>query len=259
MGILDDAIREHLELKRAHGANDDEIRRKEAEAFGPVRHDAGPLAADEHTQLLAPDDAAALAEPGDAAPAGIDALAPAPDDPYAVHPGDEPVLDSHDHGHAEGSDPAWGQDTELFAGPAADETPPPAAEAGAGMLDPSTVETGPPTPPDHHHDEQHPALRDRDHVRGEEHPPEPVFRRTAEAPTAPPDAPLEPAPVDDPPVGDPPVQNPDIDEPPPRQSAEPAGDDEDVLEETPEFLQDAPEHDRLWFEQKPPRDFDFGE
>ena len=32
---------------------------------------------------------------------------------------------------------------------------------------------------------------------------------------------------------------------------------EDVLEETPEFLQDAPEHDRLWFEQKPPRDFDF--
>ena len=34
-------------------------------------------------------------------------------------------------------------------------------------------------------------------------------------------------------------------------------DNEDVLEETPEFLQDAPEHDRLWFEQKPPRDFDF--
>ncbi len=33
--------------------------------------------------------------------------------------------------------------------------------------------------------------------------------------------------------------------------------EEDVLEETPEFLQDAPEHDRLWFEQRPPRDFDF--
>ena len=32
---------------------------------------------------------------------------------------------------------------------------------------------------------------------------------------------------------------------------------EDVLEETPEFLQDAPEHDRLWFDQRPPRDFDF--
>ena len=32
---------------------------------------------------------------------------------------------------------------------------------------------------------------------------------------------------------------------------------EDVLEETPDFLQETPEHDRLWFEQKPPRDFDF--
>jgi hypothetical protein len=37
------------------------------------------------------------------------------------------------------------------------------------------------------------------------------------------------------------------------------GEGEDVLEETPEFLQDAPEHDRLWFEQRPPRDFDFND
>ncbi|MGC9222141.1 MAG: hypothetical protein ACP5H2_12515 [Solirubrobacteraceae bacterium] len=34
--------------------------------------------------------------------------------------------------------------------------------------------------------------------------------------------------------------------------------DPDVLEETPEFLNDTPEHDRLWFEQQPPQDFDFG-
>ena len=39
---------------------------------------------------------------------------------------------------------------------------------------------------------------------------------------------------------------------PPRPTGE-----EDVLEETPEFLQETPEHDRLWFEQKPPRDFDW--
>jgi len=32
---------------------------------------------------------------------------------------------------------------------------------------------------------------------------------------------------------------------------------EDVLEETPEFLRDTPEQERLWFEQRPPRDFDF--
>ena len=54
---------------------------------------------------------------------------------------------------------------------------------------------------------------------------------------------------------------PEIDEPPlDEPESESEGDEEeDVLEETPEFLQDAPEHDRLWFEQKPPRDFDFGE
>jgi hypothetical protein len=33
--------------------------------------------------------------------------------------------------------------------------------------------------------------------------------------------------------------------------------DEDVLEETPDFLRDTPEQERLWFEQRPPRDFDF--
>ncbi|HET8755391.1 MAG TPA: hypothetical protein VFM58_05260, partial [Solirubrobacteraceae bacterium] len=36
-----------------------------------------------------------------------------------------------------------------------------------------------------------------------------------------------------------------------------AAEGEDVLEETPEFLQETPEHDRLWFEQRPPRDFDW--
>ena len=32
---------------------------------------------------------------------------------------------------------------------------------------------------------------------------------------------------------------------------------EDVLEETPEFLEETPEGDRLWFDQRPPKDFDF--
>jgi len=35
MGILDDAIREHLDLKRKHGAPGDDIERLEKEAFGP--------------------------------------------------------------------------------------------------------------------------------------------------------------------------------------------------------------------------------
>ena len=44
----------------------------------------------------------------------------------------------------------------------------------------------------------------------------------------------------------------ELEEPP----APPQEGEEDVLEETPDFLQETPEHDRLWFEQKPPRDFD---
>ena len=35
MGLLDDAIREHLELKRQHGADESELKRLEDEAFGP--------------------------------------------------------------------------------------------------------------------------------------------------------------------------------------------------------------------------------
>ena len=64
-----------------------------------------------------------------------------------------------------------------------------------------------------------------------------------EGPIAPPEPLEEPEPFEEP-----------LEEPEPEEPG-----DEDVLEETPEFLQDAPEHDRLWFEQKPPRDFDFGE
>src|SRR5919198_1154710 len=40
MGVLDEAIREHLELKRRHGAAEDELARQEAEALGPARRDA---------------------------------------------------------------------------------------------------------------------------------------------------------------------------------------------------------------------------
>src|SRR5687767_5144586 len=39
MGLLDDAIREHLELKRKHGASDEEITRAELEALAPARRD----------------------------------------------------------------------------------------------------------------------------------------------------------------------------------------------------------------------------
>ena len=40
MGLLDDAIREHLELKRRHGADPTEVERQEREAFGAAQRAA---------------------------------------------------------------------------------------------------------------------------------------------------------------------------------------------------------------------------
>src|SRR6201990_577169 len=53
MGILDDAIREHLDLKRRRGADPTEIERAEREALGPVRR--GPAGTGEQTAPGAPE------------------------------------------------------------------------------------------------------------------------------------------------------------------------------------------------------------
>ena len=60
------------------------------------------------------------------------------------------------------------------------------------------------------------------------------------------------------PEGEPVILQPTVEYAAPPEPGEPGteGEGEDVLEETPDFLQETPEHDRLWFEQKPPRDFD---
>ena len=150
MGVLDDAIREHLELKRQHGASADEVVKQEREALGAVQG-----------QPVTPEPAADAPQPA------------APDAPA-------PKVDS---------EPAE-------APPVPDE--PMAADAPQDAVVEAALEPEP------------------------EPEPEPW---------------LEPEPEAAPPV-------------------EAAG-DEDVLEETPEFLQETPEHDRLWFEQKPPREFDF--
>ena len=42
MGVLDDAIREHLDLKRRHGVGEEELRRQEEEALGPARREVAP-------------------------------------------------------------------------------------------------------------------------------------------------------------------------------------------------------------------------
>jgi hypothetical protein len=169
MGLLDDAIREHLELKRRHGADPDEVTRQEREALGaPVR---GEFAKPAGEQREAGDEPAAVAAGGQA-PAEVPEFDEPPEMPGEPEP--EPVE------RAIAPDPA--------------QEPEPGDEE-----DPWLVE----------------ELAD----------PEPRPEPAAEAP----EAPAAPAPAEG----------------------------EDVLEETPEFLQETPEHERLWFEQKPPRDFDW--
>jgi hypothetical protein len=61
MSILDDAIREHLELKRSHGADEGELKKLEDEAFGPPQRpdQADPFNEAPTEFLVAPTDAAA--------------------------------------------------------------------------------------------------------------------------------------------------------------------------------------------------------
>ena len=162
MGLLDDAIREHLELKRRHGADPEEVGRQEREALG-----ASPRQAE-------------FAEP---------------DEPAADETDEEPVAeagepvdagDEHEPFDVEALEPVE----------AAPQAPEPGEPAGAPGYD------------------EDPWLEEeRDEVPADE-----ALDR-------------------------------------PREPSDEQG--EDVLEDTPDFLQETPEHDRLWFEQKPPRDFDW--
>src|ERR1700742_5028591 len=73
MSILDDAIREHLELKRAHGADDAEVQRLEDEAFGPPQRpdEVDPFAEAPTEFLVSPGESAAeRQETGDEAARG---------------------------------------------------------------------------------------------------------------------------------------------------------------------------------------------
>jgi len=166
MGILDDAIREHLELKRRLGAPEEELERKETEAFG-----------------------AASVEPR---------VEPEPADPDAEF------------------------QVERTTGPAepesASEDPWEPSGSDADLLGPDEV-----------------LPQDSLESNGSYAPPPPMEREQRS------DEPESEELHEDP-----------LDE----WEEEPAPPTEDVLKETPEFLEETPEHDRLWFEQKPPKDFD---
>jgi hypothetical protein len=167
MGLLDDAIREHIELKRRRGADPSEVARQEQDALGPV------VAERDGDEQERQDGEDSHGEHGGHAP--HDELAPAAGAPSGGDPAAAP-------------DPAKGPD---FAN-VGQET---------AELDMRTVL-----------DEQH-ETADR---AGQ---------------------------IDSAGLG--------------AASGEDGGPVEDVLEETPDFLRETPEQERLWFEQQPPRDFDF--
>jgi hypothetical protein len=244
MGLLDDAIKEHLELKRRHGADASEVARLEHEALGPARRE--PTAA----VAPAPDEPALVDQDDfDDDPSLDDDVLVDEDEDHA------PLLDDEDDGYDDEVTADERLDAPLHrargAAPRSESAAPAEPEAAAPQE--STVDQ--PT--------QQFSLRELEDAQeapsdvedAAEAPSdvaeEPIeLEGATDAPTeAAPPAPPEPAP---PASAD--------DDPEPHADVVPADEEpdaDDVLEETPEFLQETPEHDRLWFEQKPPRDFDF--
>jgi hypothetical protein len=299
MSILDDAIREHLELKRAHGADEAEVKRLEDEAFGPPGRpeEPDPLA-EAPTEFMATPEAAEAAEesggrriniadlqePPEPEPAregetivpaedAIQAATPAEEEPAAEH---EIVADAPDAGHStEERHAIADQPTEFFD-----------VEAEMGSDDALPVEAPSPS------DEEIVEVEAAEPKLAPVEPPTEIHASRPEPPAA--DLPEEEeddefwseqrlsdeldqaleAPFDDEPLAEaPPAEEPASEEyeqpaasaapeaPPadPEQQVDydPDTGHEDVLEDTPDFLEDAPEDDDLWFEQKPPKDFDF--
>jgi hypothetical protein len=228
MGLLDDAIREHLELKRRHGASEKEVSQLEDEAFGaanapapvpPPARPAAPAPAAEQPPG-APDDDEDIHEPEEdlAEDAGFDV--PPPREPREPEPDPPPVVPPPELP----DEPLPEEDLAEDAG--FDVPPPSESSAPAAFTD------------------SEPWLDEPDEVpAGDalEHEPEIAARSLSE---------IE---EDEPGIAARSIGDVEAVE---EEEAEAEGDAEDVLEETPDFLQDTPEHDRLWFEQKPPRDFD---
>ena len=288
MGILDDAIRDHIDLKRRRGTDEPEIKRLEDEAFGPPgRPDAsgaaGPTAsavaeppAETASPEITPEDLglesiSETAESEETPPP--DGPAPEPPPEPAPDPGPEPTGEGgevvfHDFAAEEGlvsrraaseamesSDPV----ERALAQPAAEEEvpePPSAEEPKAEATEAKPADEAPaPTSED---TQVHDMAKELDLDTGERKDAEPDAREpdAGGAGEASPELEVEELDIE--------LDDEDIDlgdtEGESEGGSDGDGEDgEDVLEETPEFLRDAPESDRLWFEQGKPQDFDFDE
>jgi hypothetical protein len=104
MGVLEDAIREHLELKRQHGASEEEVVRQETEVLGQARRQAASPEGEEELEAAVESGVAeegepvadeAIEEPAAevAEPAFDESLGPEDAAPYADEPAESPYLE----------------------------------------------------------------------------------------------------------------------------------------------------------------------
>lgn len=240
MGLLDQAIRDHLELKRRRGAGESEIKRLEDEAFGlPERPGEVELAEPPPTEGgEVPEALTQNGEPRTAEESAADVVF---EDtmPHDMEAELGALAEEVEHGapaeEVEHAEPLSEESLELedLELELEDEEPLGGVEAPAEEAEADVVETAPEEPEAELETPAEEAVPEGD---VEETPPE---ESETEEEVGLGESPEEPAGGEDEPAGE--------------------AEGEDVLEETPEFLQDTPESERLWFEQRPPKDFDFDE
>jgi hypothetical protein len=276
MGILDDAIKEHLELKRQHGAGETELKQLEDEAFGASERPGGdgsgpdPLA-EAPTQFMSQPDLAEAPAAGEQLPA---------DDASAGRRPRAEIADLQEP-------PPPPPEPEEAPQPEPEPEPEEPAEEQSPAME-HEVPAGPDTEERHAIAEQPTEMYDVEEELAGTEPHAPSEEELVEEEISEPRlAPVDPlATIDD--VEEAEETETDADDffdekrlsdeldqaleapaEPEAAAGEPEGEaeyedaaptvvpDEDVLEETPDFLEETPEDDQLWFEQKPPKDFDF--
>ena len=274
MGIFDDAIREHLELKRHAGVDEDELKELEDEAFGlPARPGDPDFPGSTSEEEVIESEAAG-------APGVFDAETDEAETPsdavIEAAPTEEPALTPID----EASRPETG---DAPAEPESEELPvpeEPAAEVEQPEPEP-TEEAVDPAEASSFTTAEREAIADQPTVFFEQQPPAELelgeldldideeIEEVGGADSEPEDEPLiveeafaEPAAetevAESPQEAEPePAEFDSPEAPAEPDTAEAGTGEEDVLEETPEFLRDNPDDDELWFEQGEPKDFDF--
>lgn len=253
MGILDEAIREHLELKRRHGADDSELRQLEDEAFGQAeRPGDGEAAPDPFAE--APTEFIAAPEPGDE-PAeetkrelsDIAALqeAPEPEHEAEAEPEPEPEVGAEAEEIEEAPEPAEEEQPAMEH-----EVVPEPPEPSGPSTEEREVIADQPTEMYDVEGEAEAVEGEVEAVESEEDDDFWNEQRLSDELSQALEAPAEEEPEEAPAEEE--SEEAGADE----EDSEPQEADEDILEDTPEFLEDS-EDDQLWFEQKPPKDFDF--